>query len=87
MVDGAGDVPRHGDQASLRAKDLEQADGRRVPRGLTPARAKRLGEFKGMAVSNGSLLPTPHHQLRAIGKQSFQPDKAGIHVVLLHRFL
>jgi hypothetical protein len=43
MVDGAGNVSGHGDQAAFRAEDFEETYGGRVPRSLAPAWPEGLG--------------------------------------------
>lgn len=50
MVDGAGDVPRYGNKASLRAEDFENTCGGSQPGCTAPARTQSLGQFKGVTV-------------------------------------
>jgi hypothetical protein len=86
MVDGAGNVSRHGDQTALRAEDFEEICSGRRPR-PAPPRTEGLGKFKRVAVPHRGFLAAPHQQFRAIGKKGFQPDEAGFQAALLRGFL
>ena len=60
MIDGAGNVPRYGNQTAVGTQDFEQIYRWRVPRGFAPAWTHRLCKFKRVTVAHGDFLAASH---------------------------